>query len=382
MTPSARISSSSRSASASARARAGAQTAISRSRTASGRLRHLAARACRRRSRDSRAAAPAPRAAPASRRRRARLSCRAAVLAARHPGAEGRLAQVAARRGLQERHDQAARQRHHVAVLRRARPRPAAAAATRSSGSPSRSSGPSGSVQACSSASTFCPKAVPRLASRCEHRLQPRPLRALEPRPGADEHPVIERRAPAPAPASARAPPCRAISASTRANSAAFIIVSAWCAASLGLRSRCSASIASLVSAPARLKKTAATRSSAALGPLHRLDGVGEGRGRRIGGDGVDVGRAPPRSAASKAGAKSRGPDVAERRQPEGRRSSPRAAGSSRSSPARRPRRTLGRSGGRGQDPARRLRRASVAPCRGRRPARSRGSIRRWSAGC
>ena len=42
----------------------------------------------------------------------------------------------------------------------------AAAAATRSSGRPARSSGPRGRVQACSSASTFWPKAVPRLARR------------------------------------------------------------------------------------------------------------------------------------------------------------------------------------------------------------------------
>ena len=62
------------------------------------------------------------------------------------------------------------------------------------------------------------------------------------------------------------------------------------CWASSGASARSIAWMASLVCAPARTPKTLPIRVERLAAPLQRLDGIGEGRLGRIGGDGVDLG--------------------------------------------------------------------------------------------
>ena len=81
--------------------------------------------------------------------------------------------------------------------------------------------------------------------------------------------------------------------------------------------SRSIASIASLLSAPARLKNTAATRSSIRAAALQRLDRIGEGGRRRIVRDRGDFG-ALLRERDVEGGAEMLGRDRRERRRLEG----------------------------------------------------------------
>ena len=131
--------------------------------------------------------------------------------------------------------------------------------------------------------------------------------------------------------------------------------------------------------APARLKNTAATRSSAPLGPLHRLDGVGEARARA--GSAAMASILRPRLGQRRL--EGRGEvavaDRAERRQAERRgpvlEQRVHAGPSGQASRGR----TLGRSERGAVKTPRRQRSSSRR--RARRPARSPGSTRRWSAG-
>ena len=199
------------------------------------------------------------------------------------------LAQVAAGRELQERHDQAARQGDDVARRGPGPPPPAPRRRRASPAAPRDRRGRAASSQAFSSASTFCPNAVPRLASRSQDRRQPLAVGALEPRPGPHEPAVVELehavllRASArarPAAPSARRPARRARRSSRSRRDAPR---------ARGLSSRCSASIASLVCAPARLKNTAETRSSVRSARSIASMVLAKLGRRGVGGDGVDV---------------------------------------------------------------------------------------------
>ena len=75
--------------------------------------------------------------------------------------------------------------------------------------------------------------------------------------------------------------------------------------------------MASLVCAPARTPKTLPIRVQRLPAPLQRLDGIGEGRLGRIGGDGVDLGGVRGKCARESRLEMLR-LDPAERRDPEG----------------------------------------------------------------
>lgn len=133
----------------------------------------------------------------------------------------------------------------------------------RSAGRPSRSSAPSGISHDFSSARTFCPNRVSSTARRSTTAF----IRARSASPSAAPDRTNRRCHKVSTRCCSGVRPNRAWSATTaftRAKSSAFVRISASWAASLGLIVRCSASSASLVSAPVRLKKTPQTLSKSA----------------------------------------------------------------------------------------------------------------------
>ena len=212
----------------------------------------------------------------------------AAVLAPRGPGAERPLAQVTARGELQERHDQAARQGHDVAVepalLRRLRRRRHEVG--RQAG---QVVGGEGQRPALLVGQHVLPEGGPQAREPLDDLLQPRPVGAREPRAGADEHPVVQREHPL----LLRSQPELGLlrEEAVDAGEQACVhhrlgVVGGEARAQLALQ---------------RLDRVVGMRAGQAeehggdpvegpLGPLHRLDRVAEVRRGRIAGDRVDVG--------------------------------------------------------------------------------------------
>ena len=146
------------------------------------------------------------------------------------------------------------------------RSRSAAAAralATTNSGRPSRSASARSMNQARSSASRFCVNSVPRTASRdltVVIRSARSPSSSAPARTNMRRYSISTRCCSSVRDSASRA--CH--NASIRPNRARLLVISDEKADSLGARSRCRASRAGVLSDPAMLKKTPATRSSVA----------------------------------------------------------------------------------------------------------------------
>src|SRR6056297_787456 len=192
----------------------------------------------------------------------------------------------------------------------------ARALATTKSGSPSRSPSPSSIRQPASSASRFCVKAVLRSASRAmiaRIRASASPLSAAPARTKARRVSSNSR-----ASSGVRASLSRAChNVSIRAYSALLPYSSDDHAARRGANSRCNSCRAGLLSAPATVKNTDSTRSSARPESSSASTVLAKPGGSGLSAIAATSSRARP-SAASKAGAKSASPISSKGARPKG----------------------------------------------------------------